>query len=105
MPTSHNAKVDKPRRKNGDGSFLNCHLPCHHSNAALDAFDWNTLAEHAYQTPDANILETSNAYKRKAGQATSPEKSASLDLSTSIDTTNLEELTPTRIQPDRPAKR
>ncbi|KAK8701302.1 hypothetical protein V6N13_019692 [Hibiscus sabdariffa] len=79
--------------------------PAHHSNATQDALDWNTPAEHARHSPVADILEASVTSKRKAEQPASADQSTYLNLSTSIDTAELEELTPTRVQPSRSAKR
>ncbi|KAK8705357.1 hypothetical protein V6N13_048960 [Hibiscus sabdariffa] len=78
-------------------------VPANNSNAAQDGFDWNTLEGHQSPTRTpftaANILEASTTSKMKV------EHSASLDLSTSIDTEELEELTPTRIQSPRFTKK
>ncbi|KAK8640367.1 hypothetical protein V6N13_008123 [Hibiscus sabdariffa] len=84
--------------------------PAYHSNASQDAFNWNTPIEHAYHSPRrqvhvADILEASATSKMKVEQSTSAEQTTSLNLSTSIDTKELEELTPTRVQPPRSTKR
>ncbi|KAK8619718.1 hypothetical protein V6N13_135999 [Hibiscus sabdariffa] len=75
----------------------------HHTNAAQDAFDWNTPVEHQSLpcTPliDADIPEASVTSKWKA------KHSASLELSTNIDKAKLDKLTPTRIQSLRSAKK
>ncbi|KAK8698000.1 hypothetical protein V6N13_114132 [Hibiscus sabdariffa] len=52
-----------------------------------------------------DIPKASTTSKRKADHSASTEQTASLNLSTSIDTAELQKLTPTRIQPLRSAKR
>ncbi|KAK8696331.1 hypothetical protein V6N13_001467 [Hibiscus sabdariffa] len=79
--------------------------PAHHSNAAQNAFDWNTPAEHAHHSLVADIPKVTTTSKRKAEQSAPVEQSSSLNLSTSIDTEELEEQTPTRVQSSRSAKR
>ncbi|KAK8603509.1 hypothetical protein V6N13_095987 [Hibiscus sabdariffa] len=77
--------------------------PANYSNAAQDKFDWNTPEGHQspIRTPfnASDVPEASSTSKRKA------EHSVSFDLSTSIDTIELEELTPTRVQPPRSAQK
>ncbi|KAK8662968.1 hypothetical protein V6N13_024854 [Hibiscus sabdariffa] len=73
------------------------------SNAAEDAFDWNTPEGHQSLTQTSftvvDIPEASAKSKRKV------EHSTSSDLSTSIDTAELDELTPTGVQPPRSSKK
>ncbi|KAK8632902.1 hypothetical protein V6N13_073281 [Hibiscus sabdariffa] len=83
--------------------FSSATTPTNNSNIVQDAFDWITPVEHrapiGINIAAVDIPKASTTSKRKA------EHSATLDLSTSIDTVELEELTPTRIQPLRSAKK
>ncbi|KAK8686268.1 hypothetical protein V6N13_125295 [Hibiscus sabdariffa] len=83
------------------GTFL--HMTPTYSNVVRDTFDWNFSSRHRSSTRRnfivVDILEASATSKRKA------QHSVTLELSTNIDTTDIEGLTPTRIQPPRSAKK